>query len=64
MTVTYMHIFRSSFLRVTFTIITTVRQMFLFNWYIHGTDAQYLYALLSSQNPGIIKIYLCISINL
>jgi len=33
----------------------TVRQMYLFNWYIHGTEAQDFYALLSSQNPGIIK---------
>jgi len=29
--------------------------MYLFNWYIHGTEAQDFYALLSSQNPGIIK---------
>ena len=31
--------------------------MYLFNWYIrvYGTEAQDFYALLSSQNPGIIK---------
>jgi len=40
-----------------------VRQMYLFNWYIHGTEAQDFYALLSSQNPGIVKMYLSIPIN-
>jgi len=32
----------------------TVRQMYLVNLYIHGTEAQDVFAL-SSQNPGIIK---------
>ena len=33
----------------------TVRQMYLFNWYIHGTEAQDFFALLLFQNPGIKK---------
>ena len=42
----------------------TVRQMYLFNWYIHSTESQDFFVLLSSQNPGIVKMYLFISINL
>lgn len=33
----------------------TVRQMYLFNWYLHRREPQDFYALLSSQNPGIVK---------
>lgn len=33
----------------------TVRQMCLFNWYLHRREPQDFYALLSSQNPGIVK---------
>ena len=29
-----------------------VRQIYLFNWYIHGTKPHDLNALLSSKNPG------------
>jgi hypothetical protein len=29
--------------------------MYLFSWYIHGTELQDFYALLSFQNPDIVK---------
>jgi len=32
-----------------------VRQSYLFNWYVHGTELYDFYALLSSQNPEIVK---------
>jgi len=42
-----------------------IRQIYLFNWCMHGTDPRDFYALLSSQNPGIVKyIYQFIFTNL
>jgi len=32
-----------------------VRQSYLFNWYVHGTELYDFYALLSSQHPEIVK---------
>jgi len=37
----------------------TVRQMYLFIWYIrdiHGTEALDFYSILSTENPGIVQI--------
>jgi len=32
-----------------------VRQSYLFNWYVHGTDLHEFYAVLPSQNPETFK---------